>query len=150
MKALHLASQHIDTMANRPAVAEVISRPSYINCPKEIILGRLQGKYEYGDGRQEQDPNYMIFSQRNCNYPQKSYGLWWLSQFKRWGMVKGAVAYQPTVNQVLRGDIYAEAMKEMGVKTVAADMMPVKLGDATFDPKNPDAYALGFPVKNVS
>ena len=149
LKALHLASQHIDNMANRPAVAEVISRPSYINCPKEIILGRLQGKYEYGDGRQEQDPNYMIFSQRNCNYPQKSYGLWWLSQFKRWGMVKGAVAYQPTVNQVLRGDIYAEAMKEMGVKTVAADMMPVKLGDATFDPKNPDAYAMGFPVKNV-
>ncbi len=150
LKALHLVSQHIDQMANRASVADVISRASYINCPKEVILGRLQGKYEYGDGRQEQDPNYMIFSQRNCNYPQKSYGLWWLSQFKRWGMVKGAVPYQQTVNQVLRGDIYAEAMKEMGVKTTSADMAPVKLGDATFDPKNPDAYAMGFPVKNAA
>ena len=62
LKALHLASVHIDKMENRPAVAEVISRPTYINCPKEIILGRLQGKYDYGNGTQEQDPNYMIFS----------------------------------------------------------------------------------------
>ncbi|MBL8234830.1 MAG: ABC transporter substrate-binding protein, partial [Bryobacterales bacterium] len=50
LKALHLASEHIDNMGNRPSVAEVISRPTYINCPKEIILGRLQGKYDYGNG----------------------------------------------------------------------------------------------------
>ena len=48
-------------MENRPKAAEIISRPTYINCPPEIILGRLQGKYEYGDGRKEQDPFYMIF-----------------------------------------------------------------------------------------
>lgn len=147
LKALHLASQHIDNMANRPSVVDVISRTSYVNCPKEVILGRLQGKYEYGDGRTEQDPNYMIFSQRNCNYPQKSYGMWWLSQFKRWGMVKGAVPYKETVDKVMRTDIYAEAMKEMGVKTTPMDMVPIKLSDTTFDPKNPDAYATAFPVK---
>ena len=147
LKALHLASVHIDAMANRPAVAEVISKPSYINCPKEIILGRLQGKYDYGDGRTEQDPNYMIFSSRNCNYPTKSYGYWWMSQFKRWGMVKGAVPYKQTVDQVLRPDLYAEAMKDMGVKYTANDMSPLKLMDSTFDPKNPDGYATSFPVK---
>ena len=36
--------------------------PTYINCPPAIILERLLGKYDYGDGRVEQDPNYMIFS----------------------------------------------------------------------------------------
>src|SRR6266513_2507618 len=55
LKALHLASEYIDKMENRANVAEVISRPAYINCPKEIILGRLLGKYDYGDGRKEQD-----------------------------------------------------------------------------------------------
>ena len=150
LKALHLASVHIDTMANRAGVADAISKPSYINCPKDVILGRLQGKYDYGDGRTEQDPNYMIFSARNCNYPTKAYGYWWMSQFKRWGMVKGTLPYQQTVNQVMRPDLYAEAMKEMGVKYTANDMAPVKLADSTFDPRNPDGYAQGFPVKTAS
>ena len=73
-----------------------------------------------------------------------------MSQFKRWGMVKGAVPYQQTVDHVMRPDIYAEAMKDMGVKYTANDMAPVKLADSTFDPKNPDGYALGFPVKTAS
>ena len=84
---------HLDKLANRPAAAEVIARPTYINCPPEIILERLMGKYNYGDGRFEQDPNYMIYSDRSCNYPQPIYGTWWLTQFRRWGMVKGAPDY---------------------------------------------------------
>src|SRR5437764_8599406 len=81
LKALHLASEYIDKMENRPKVAEVISRPTYINCPPEIILDRLQGKYDYGDGKKEQDPNYMIFNQRNCNFPSRTYGYWFMSQY---------------------------------------------------------------------
>ncbi len=150
LKALHFSSEHIDVMVNRDAVAATISKASYINCPKEIILGRLQGKYEYGDGRTEQDPNYMIFSQRNCNYPSKSYGLWWMSQFKRWGMVKGVVPYQQTINQVMRPDIYGEAMKEIGVKVTPNEMPPLKLVDSTFDPRNPDKYAASFSVKSAT
>ena len=74
------------------------------------------GKYEYGDGRVEQDPNYMIFSNRNCNYPHQIYGKWWLTQFRRWGMIKGAPDYTGIPKRVLRSDIYLEAMKELGVK----------------------------------
>src|SRR4051812_30542967 len=97
LKALHLASEHLDKMENRPAAADVVSRPTYINCPPEIILERLMGKYNYGDGRSEQDPNYMIFSERDCNYPQAAFGTWWLTQFRRWGMVKSAPDYKGIV-----------------------------------------------------
>src|SRR6185369_2313599 len=68
LKALHLASVELDKMENRPKFAEVIARPTYINTTGEAILERLTGKYVYGDGRVEQDPNYMIFSNRGCNY----------------------------------------------------------------------------------
>ena len=122
LKALHLSSEYIDKMENRPHVADVISRASYINCPKEIILDRLQGKYDYGDGRKEQDPNYMIFSKRDCNFPSRTFGYWWLSQFRRWGMVKGAPDYKGISERVLRTDLYSAAMKEMGVKVTAADI----------------------------
>ena len=146
LKALHLSSQYIDKMENRPNVAKIVSQATYINCPPEIILARLQGKYDYGDGRVEQDPNYMIFSDRDCNYPLKSHGYWWLSQFRRWGMVKGAPDYAGITRKVIRQDMYLEAMKDMSVTPKAKDMEPLKFFDGTFDPNQAEKYALSFAV----
>jgi nitrate/nitrite transport system substrate-binding protein len=147
LKALHLSSVWIDKLENRPRMAEVVSQATYINCPPEIIIGRLLGKYDYGDGKQEQDPNYMIFSQRECNFPQRTFGLWWLSQFRRWGMVKSAPDYQGIVSKVMRQDVYLEAMKDMGVTTKFKDMQKQTLFDGgVFDPADPEKYALSFAV----
>ena len=149
LKALHLASVELDKMENRPKFAEVIARPAYINCPPAIILERLMGKYEYGDGRVEQDPYYMIYSNRNCNYPHQIYGKWWLSQLRRWGMTKGAPDYTGVPKRVLRADIYLEAMKEMGVKVTSAEEQKITLFDGTFDGKDPDKYAKSFPIHSM-
>jgi nitrate/nitrite transport system substrate-binding protein len=150
LKALHLASEHLDKMDNRPAAAQVISRPTYINCPPEIILERLMGKYNYGDGRSEQDPNYMIYSSRNCNYPHAVYGTWWLTQFRRWGMVKGTPDYKGIVKRVLRSDIYLEAMKEMGVSATIAEEQKVTLFDSTLDAADPEKYATSFAINSLA
>jgi nitrate/nitrite transport system substrate-binding protein len=151
LKGLHEASVFIDKMENRPKVAETVSQTTYINCPPQIILARLLGQYDYGDGRKEQDPYYMIFSNRNCNYPQKTFGYWWLSQFRRWGMVSGAPDYAGIVSKVLRPDIYMEAMKEIGVKPDVLDMQKVKFQDGTtFDPKDCEKYARNFSVNSIS
>ena len=80
----------------------------------EIILGRLQGHYDYGDGRKKEDEFYMHFSRRNCNYPQPKYCKWFLTQHRRWGMTTGAPDYEGITKQVMRTDIYEEAMKEIG------------------------------------
>src|ERR1051325_7593486 len=87
LRAMFEASQHIDKLETRAQMAEVVSQPQYINTQKEVILGRMLGHYDYGDGRKEEDPNYMTFFVRNTNYPWKSHGVWWLTQFRRWGMV---------------------------------------------------------------
>jgi nitrate/nitrite transport system substrate-binding protein len=150
LKALHLASVDLDKLENRPKFAEVISRPTYINCPPATILERLQGKYTYGDGRVEQDPFYMIFSSRNCNYPQQIYGSWWLTQFRRWGMVKSAPDYTGIPKRVLRSDFYREAMKELGVQVPTAEEQKITLFDGTFDGKNPDKYATSFAVNSAA
>ena len=96
-------------------MAEVVSRPQYINTQKEVILGRMLGDYDYGDGRKEKDPNYMTFFVRNTNFPWKSHGVWWLSQFRRWGMVKEAPDYKGLVNEVLRPELLREVAKEMSI-----------------------------------
>ena len=150
LKALHLASVELDKMENRAKFAEVIARPAYINCPPAIITERLLGKYEYGDGRVEQDPNYMIFSNRNCNYPHQIYAQWWLTQFRRWGMTKGAPDYAGVAKKVMRSDMYLEAMKELGVKVNVQEETKITLFDGAFDIKEPDKYAKSFAVNSLA
>ncbi|HET7541205.1 MAG TPA: CmpA/NrtA family ABC transporter substrate-binding protein [Polyangiaceae bacterium] len=150
LKALHEASTWLDDLGNRPEQASIVSLPTYINCPPESILGRLKGDYDYGDGRKKQDENYMIFSKRNCNYPQAKYSTWWLSQFRRWGMVEGKPDYAGVAKQVMRGDIYEEAMKELGYVHGGANEEPETLFDGVrFDPKDPEGYAASFAVKSL-
>ena len=150
LKALHLASVDLDRMENRAKFAEVIARPSYINTTPAAIVERLQGKYNYGDGRVEQDPNYMIFSARNCNYPHQIYAKWWLTQFRRWGMVKTAPDYAGIARRVLRSDMYSEAMKELGVNASIAEEQEIRLFDGVFDGKSPEQYATSFKVHSMA
>jgi len=80
LKALHEASVWLDNLDNRPEQCDIVSKATYINCDAKTILGRLQGHYDYGDGRKKEDSNYMIYSSRNCNYPQPKYAKWFLTQ----------------------------------------------------------------------
>lgn len=151
LKALHEASVWLDDTNNRDETCAIVSKPNYINCPKEIILGRMLGQLDYGDGRTTKDAFPMQFSVRNTNYPQPKFGLWWLTQFRRWGMVTGAPDYDAVVKRVMRPDIYEEAMAELGVTDRKRDDAPFTLFDGvTFDPKgNIEAYATGFPINSL-
>jgi nitrate/nitrite transport system substrate-binding protein len=150
LKGLQEASVWLDDMNHRPEQCEIVSKPTYINCDKEIILGRLQGKLDYGDGRTKADEFPMHFSKRNCNYPQPKYGKWWLSQFRRWGMVTGAPDYDGIASKVFRPDLYEEAMKEISYAHGGRDDKPETLFDGkTFDPAQPEEYAKSFEVKNL-
>jgi nitrate/nitrite transport system substrate-binding protein len=151
VKALHEASVWLDDLKNRPEQAEIVSRPTYINCAPDLILGRLLGDYDYGDGRKKKDDHYMTFASRNCNLPDPKYAKWWLTQFRRWGMVDAAPDYEGVAKKVMRVDIYEEAMKELGVTHAGPSDTPETLFDGTvFDPKGDlEKYAASFAVHSM-
>jgi len=150
LKSLNEASVWLDNLDNRPEQCEIVSKPTYINCDKDVILGRLLGDYDYGDGRKKKDEFYMHFNKRNCNYPQPKYCKWWLTQFRRWGMVSGAPDYERVARQVMRADLYEEAMKEVGHVHGGVNNDKETLFDGvTFDPDRPEEYAKGFAVNNL-
>ena len=150
LKALHEASVWLDDSSNRSEQCLIVSKATYINCPPEVIFGRMQGHYDYGDGRKVTDPNSMIFSQRNCNYPQLKYAVWWLTQFRRWGMVEGTPDYEGVAKQVMRPELYEEAMKEIGYSHGGASNAPETLFDGvTFDPTKPEEYATSFAIHSL-
>jgi nitrate/nitrite transport system substrate-binding protein len=151
MRAVLEASQWADRLENRPRMVDVIAQPQYINTAREVILGRLLGDYDYGDGRRERDRLYMTFFDRQTNFPMKSHGVWWLSQFRRWGFVKEAPDYKRIVDRVHRPDLFREVAKQLGVETPREEMKKETLFDGVvFDPADPEKYARSFPVHSMS
>jgi nitrate/nitrite transport system substrate-binding protein len=65
--------------------------------------------------------------------------------------VEGTPDYEGVAKQVMRSDIYEEAMKEIGYSHGGVDEKAETLFDGvTFDPKaNLEAYAASFAVKTL-
>ena len=152
MRAIVEASQWNDKLENRVKMAEVVGQPQYVNAAKEVILGRMLGDYDYGDGRKEKDKFYMSFFDRQTNFPMKSHGTWWLTQFRRWGMVKEAPDYKGIVDRVHRPDIFREVARQMGIETPRTDAQKETFFDGgVFDPaSDPEKYAKGFAVHSMA
>jgi nitrate/nitrite transport system substrate-binding protein len=153
MKGVMEAAKYIDDMKNRPSVAEVVSQPQYINCPPDSILKRLKGITDYGDGRKvEQDPAYMIFFNRDATFPFRSHGQWWMTQFRRWGMVKGTPDYAGVTARVNRPDLWRAAAKELGIAGPTEEMKAetFALDGKVYDPAKPEEYATSFAVNNLA
>jgi nitrate/nitrite transport system substrate-binding protein len=150
LKALHEASVWLDDLGNRKEQVEIISAASYVNCPPEVIYSRLMGELDYGDGRTKKDEDYMMFSGRNCNYPQPKFVKWWLSQFRRWGMVEGTPDYDGVAKATAATALYEEAMKEIGYTGGKLDDSPETFMDgAVFDPAKAEEFATSAAIKNL-
>ena len=151
MRAIVEASQWNDKLENRPRMAEVVAQAQYVNTSRDAILGRMLGDYDYGDGRKEKDKYYMTFFDRQTNFPMKSHGTWWLTQFRRWGMVKEPPDYKAIVDRVHRPDIFREVAKELGVETPREDTRKETFWDGvTFDPADPEKYARSFAIHSMA
>jgi nitrate/nitrite transport system substrate-binding protein len=143
------ASKYIDTMSNRSEVAKIISDKSYVNTDFDSIEDRMLGQYNNGIGKKWQDPNYMKFyNDGKVNYPYLSDGMWFLTQHKRWGLLKEHPDYLAVARKVNRIDVYKAAAAMAKVPVPKSDMRTSKLIDGVvWDGKNPKAYADGFKIK---
>jgi len=149
MAAVLEASKFIDATANRAKVAQIISSKSYVNAPEEVILGRFLGNYDNGNGKTWKDPNYMKFyNDGYVNFPHLSDGMWFLTQHKRWGLLKEDPDYLAVAKQVNQIELYKQAAAQVKVRVPASPMRTSKLIDGVvWDGKDPKAYANGFKVK---
>ncbi|HEY0561919.1 MAG TPA: CmpA/NrtA family ABC transporter substrate-binding protein, partial [Methylophilus sp.] len=95
------ASRYIDATVNRAAVAKLISGKAYVNAPEEVIAGRFVGDYDNGIGKKWKDPHYMqFFNDGKVSFPYLSDGMWFLTQHKRWGLLKSDPDYLAVAKKV--------------------------------------------------
>ena len=143
------AGKFIDVMANRKKVAEIIADKAYVNCPVDVIDQRLAGDYDNGIGRKWKDPDYMKFyNEGTVTYPYLSDGMWFLTQHKRWGLLKEDLDYLAVARQVNQIALYKEAAAMAKVPLPKSDLRTSKLIDGVvWDGKDPKKYAASFKIK---
>jgi nitrate/nitrite transport system substrate-binding protein len=144
------ASKWIDaSLSNKTKMAETIADKSYVNTSVDAINQRILGRYQNGMGKTWDDPNFMKFSGDGAvNFPYLSDGMWFLTQHKRWGLVKEHMDYLAVAKQINQIDIYKQAATAAKVAVPKSDMRSSKLMDGViWDGKDPAKYADSFKVR---
>ena len=139
LKALHEASVWCDEERTATSSRKCSATP-YLACPAKIIKSRLGAMV---DGRADAPGRTCAASRsrRECNYPQPKYAVWWLSQFRRWGMLLAAPDYLGVARRVMRPDFYEAAMKELGRPQGGRNLLPKPSSTAKFSIRRAGEYA---------
>ncbi|MEY2632575.1 MAG: hypothetical protein RIR00_1229 [Pseudomonadota bacterium] len=144
------AGKWIDaSLGNKQKTAETIAQKAYVNTDTDVIVARMLGRYQNGLGKVWDDPNHMkFFNDGAVNFPYLSDGMWFMTQHKRWGLLKDHPDYLAVAKAVNRVDIYKQAASAAGVSLPKSDMRSHKLIDGVvWDGKDPKKYADSFKVK---
>lgn len=145
MKAVIEASIWLDSLPNRTKAAQILAQTKYVNAPADVIEARLMGTNnvgcKFGDKKYE---DYMKFYNTGLtNAPRKSYGIWFLSQYVRFGLLKTPPSdYKAIADKLILSDVFAEVAAEMKLSLPDDDMKPftVTIDNAQFDPGNVSSY----------
>ena len=144
------AGKWIDaSLANKQKTAETVANKAYVNTDADVIVARMLGRYSNGLGKTWDDKNAMkFFNDGNASFPYLSDAMWFMTQHKRWGLLKDDPDYLAVAKKVNRIDIYKEAAAAAKVAVPKSDMRTHKLIDGTvWDGKDPKKYAAGFKIK---
>ncbi|MCB1989178.1 MAG: ABC transporter substrate-binding protein, partial [Burkholderiaceae bacterium] len=150
MMAVLEASRWIDaSLSNKMKMAETVAQKSYINTSVDVINQRILGRYQNGLGKTWDDPNHMkFFNDGAVNFPYLSDGMWFLTQHKRWGLLKSHPDYSEVAKQVNQIDLYKSVASAMKISVPKDVMRSAKLIDGVvWDGRNPAQYADGFKIK---
>jgi len=142
MRAVLEASIWLDDLDNRRRAAPIIGQQAYVGAPASVIESRLLGQYSLGCsyGETTYQDDYMLFHDTGgVNYPRKSHGIWFMTQYVRFGYVSQPPAYAAVADRLILQDLYREVAREMSIPIPDDDMKPftVELDRVTFDANDP-------------
>ena len=143
------AGKWIDTgLQNKNKMAETIADKSYVNTSVDAINQRILGRYTNGLGKNWDDPNHMKFyNDGAATFPYLSDGMWFLTQHKRWGLLKEHPDYLKVATEINRVDVYKQAAAATKTPVPKDLLRTSKLMDGTvWDGKNPKQYADSFKL----
>jgi len=147
------ASRFIEeSTENCRSTAQLLSAAQYLDAPLDCIEPRLLGEYADGLGHRWQDPHALrLHGDGKVNLPYLSDGMWFMTQFRRWGLLRDDPDYLAVARQVQQLDLYREAASAVGVASSAEEMRSSQLIDGKiWDGSDPAGYARSFKLHAMS
>lgn len=141
------ASRFIEqSIENRRSTAQLLSGREYLDAPLDCIEPRLLGAYDDGLGNHWQDPHALrFFAGGEVNLPYLSDGMWFMTQFRRWGLLRDDPDYLGVARQVQQLALYREAATALGLNAGGQDLRSSQLIDGkVWDGSDPSGYARSF------
>ena len=143
------ASRFIEeSLDNRRSTAQMLSGSEYVNAPVEDIEARLLGEYSDGLGNHWQDHHAVSFHRKGeVNMPWLSDGMWFMTQFRRWGLLREDPDYLAVASQVQQLALYRRAAEALDIKVPATALRSSQLIDGkVWDGSDPVGYARSFKL----
>ncbi len=143
------ACRYLDGLSNRSPVTALLAGKDYVNAPQQVIHDRFVGMYDNGNGKRWQDTHAIkFFNNGQVNFPYLSDAMWFMTQFKRWGLLKKHPDYLAVAKRVNRTDIYQQAALALEIEVPQQHMRSSMLIDEVmWDGTHPAAYAENFSIR---
>lgn len=143
------ASRFIEESTDiRRSTAQLLSASEYLDAPLASIEPRLLGTYSDGLGNSWQDPHALRFHNGGAaNYPYLSDGMWFITQFRRWGLLREEPDYLAVARQVQQLGLYERAAGSLEIALPSSPLRSSQLLDGSvWDGSDPAAYARSFAL----
>ena len=144
------AGRWIDAgLQNKNLMAQTIADKAYVNTSVDAINQRILGRYQIGLGKTWDDPHHMkFFDDGAVNFPYLSDGMWFLTQHKRWGLLKDHPDYLRVAREINQIELYKQGAAAAKVSLPKSEMRSSKLIDGVvWGGLDPARYADGFKVR---
>jgi nitrate/nitrite transport system substrate-binding protein len=146
------ASRFIDaSLENRRSTAQLISGSDYVDVPLSAVEPRFLGHYQDGLGNAWEDKHPLsFFAQGQVNMPYLSDGIWFMTQFRRWGLLRDDPDYLEVAQRVQRLDLYRQAAEALGIEVPALMRSATLIDGRIWNGSDPAEYARSFPIHSLA
>ena len=133
------ACEWVDAQEHRLEIADALAASGLLGVPRELIASRL--------GPVEGVAPLRFFDGGAVNYPRVSDGLWFITQYRRWGMLSGDGDDDAVAAAVNQTALYAQAAREAGVALPAERRISTLRDGRVWDGSDAKAYLAGFDMR---
>lgn len=121
VRAVYKAAVWCGDADNRDELADILSRPDYIDVPADVILPALSGNIILGNSQIVSDPDFFMPYARAATFPWKSHAAWFYSQMVREHQTRWSAEDAVSASDVYRPDIYRRALARLNIPLPRAD-----------------------------
>jgi nitrate/nitrite transport system substrate-binding protein len=140
------ACQWLDDLSHRAEIATRLAQSDLLNVDRDVIAPRLMGDFE--PGRFTLPTLAVNFCDNgNVNYPRMSDGLWFLTQFRRWGMMEGRRDDVETARTINQTSLYREAATRLGLHVPDEIQSDVLCDGIAWDGRDPAGYLDALTIR---